>query len=82
MMRKAHWDNEENEEIGMELSEEASETEVSHEEESEDEGPLIKDVLEKPFPENALLNCYLTECRLPKIVCYGLPADNYFEINA
>ena len=46
MKRKVDWDDEENEESRMELSEETSETEASDEEDSSDEEPRIKDVLE------------------------------------
>ena len=46
MKRKVDWDDEENEEISMELSEETGETEASNEEDSSDEEPRIKDVLE------------------------------------
>ena len=46
MKRKVDWDDEENEESSMELSEETSETEAFDEEESSDEEPRIKDVLE------------------------------------
>ena len=46
MKRKVDWDYEDNEESGMELSEEASKTEASDEEDSSDEKPRIKDVLE------------------------------------
>ena len=45
MKRKVDWDDEENEEGRMELYEEASDTEAS-EEDSSDEEPSIKDVLE------------------------------------
>jgi len=41
-----HWDDEENEESEMEPFEEASETDVSDEEQSNDEEPRIKDFLE------------------------------------
>ena len=43
---KGSWDDEENEESSMELSEEANETEASDEEDSSDEEPRIKDVLD------------------------------------
>ena len=46
MKRKVDWDDEKNEERRMELSEETSETEASDEEDSSDEEPRIKDVLE------------------------------------
>ena len=46
MKRKVDWDDEENGESRMKLSEEASETEVSDEEDSSDEEPRIKDLLE------------------------------------
>ena len=46
MKRKVDWDDEQNEESSMELSEETSETEASDEEDSSDEEPRIKDVLE------------------------------------
>ena len=42
MKRKVDWDDEENEEIRMELSEEGSETEACDEEDSSDEEPHIK----------------------------------------
>ena len=44
--RKVDWDDEENEQSSMELSEETSEREASDEEDSSDEEPRIKDVLE------------------------------------
>ena len=46
MKRKVDWDDEENEQSSMELSEETSETEASDEEDSSEEEPRIKDVLE------------------------------------
>ena len=46
MKRKVDWDDEENEESRIELSEETSETEAYDEEDSSDEEPRIKDVLE------------------------------------
>ena len=46
MKRKVDWDDEENDESKMELSEETSETEASNEEDSSDEESRIKDVLE------------------------------------
>ena len=45
MKRKVHWDDEENGESKMESFEEASETDVSDDEHSNDEEPRIKDVL-------------------------------------
>ena len=45
MKRKADWDDEENEESRMELSEEGSETEASDEENSSDEEPRIKNLI-------------------------------------
>ena len=50
MKRKVDWDDEENEQSSMELSEETSETEASDEEDSSDEEPRIKDVL---IPDSA-----------------------------
>ena len=46
MKRKVHWDDEENGESEMEPFEEASETDVSDDEQNNDEEPRIKDVLE------------------------------------
>ena len=46
MKRKVDWDDEENEQSSMKLSEETSETEASDEEDSSDEEPRVKDVLE------------------------------------
>ena len=46
MKRKVHWDDEENGESEMEPFEEASETDVSDDEHSNDEEQRIKDVLE------------------------------------
>ena len=46
MKQKIHWDDKENEESEMEPFEEASETDVSDDEQSNDEEPRIKDVLE------------------------------------
>ena len=46
MKRTVHWDDEENEESEMEPFEEASETDVSDDEQNNDEEPRIKDVLE------------------------------------
>ena len=46
MKRKVDWDDEENEESRIELSEEARDTEASDQEDSSDEEPRIKDVLE------------------------------------
>ena len=46
MKRKVDWDDEENEESRMDLTEEASDTEASNQEDSSDEEPHIKDVLE------------------------------------
>ena len=46
MKRKVDWEDGENEESSMELSEETSETEASNDEDSSDEEPRIKDVLE------------------------------------
>ena len=46
MKRKVDWDEEENEQSSMELSEETSETEASDEQDSSEEEPRIKDVLE------------------------------------
>ena len=46
MKRNVDWDDEENEESSMELSEETSETEFPDEEDSSDVEPHIKDVLE------------------------------------
>ena len=46
MKRMVHWDDEENKESEMEPFEEAGETDVSDDEESNDEEPRIKDVLE------------------------------------
>ena len=46
MKRKVDWDDEENEQSSIELSEETSETEAFDEEESSEEEPRIKDVLE------------------------------------
>ena len=46
MKRKVDWDDEENEESRMKLSQEASDTEACDEEDSSDEEPRIKDVLE------------------------------------
>ena len=79
MKRKVHWDDEENEESSIELSEETSETEAFDEEDSSDEEIRIKDVLEN-LSQTVLLTCY-TVWPLPKIFCSGLPAGNYFEIN-
>ena len=45
MKRKVHWDDEENGESEMDPFEEASETDVSDDEHSNDEEPRIKDVL-------------------------------------
>ena len=45
MKRKVHWDDEENGESEMESFEEARETDVSDDEQSNDEEPRIKDVL-------------------------------------
>ena len=46
MKRMIHWDDEENGESEIEPFEEASETDVSDDEQSNDEEPRIKDVLE------------------------------------
>ena len=46
MKRMVHWDEEENEESKIDPFEEASETDVSDDEQSNDEEPRIKDVLE------------------------------------
>ena len=46
MKRKVHWDDEENGESEMKPLEEASETDVSDDKQSNDEEPRIKDVLE------------------------------------
>ena len=46
MKRKVHWDDEEIGEGEMEPFEEAGETDVSEDEQSDDEEPRIKDVLE------------------------------------
>ena len=46
MKRKVHWDDEENGESEMEPFEEVSETDVSDDEQNNDEEPRIKDVLE------------------------------------
>ena len=46
MKRKVDWDDEENGESDIEPFEEASETDVSDDEQSNDEEPRIKDVLE------------------------------------
>ena len=46
MKRMVHWDHEENGESETEPFEEASETDVSDDEQSNDEEPRIKDVLE------------------------------------
>ena len=46
MKRKVHWDDEEIGEDEMEPFEEAGETDVSEDEQSDDEEPQIKDVLE------------------------------------
>ena len=46
MKRKVHWDDEEIGESEMEPFEEASETDVSDDEQNNDEEPRIKDVLE------------------------------------
>ena len=45
MKRKVHWDDEENGECEMDPFEEASESDVSDDEHSNDEEPRIKDVL-------------------------------------
>ena len=45
MKRKVHWDDEENGESEMDPFEEASETDISDDEYSNDEEPRIKDVL-------------------------------------
>jgi len=45
MKRKVDWDDEENGESEMEPFEEASETDISDDEQSNDEEPRIKDVL-------------------------------------
>ena len=83
MKRKVDWDDEENGESEMEPFEEARETDVSDDEQSNDDEPRIKDVLRnlsKQFPENTLLTCY-TAWRLPKISCFGHLADSYSETN-
>ena len=52
--------------------------------ESEDEEPRIKDVLShlsERCQKSVLLICCIV-WSLPKIFFSGLPADNYFEINA
>ena len=46
MKRMVDWDDEENGESEIEPYEEASETEISDDEQSDDEEPRIKDVLE------------------------------------
>ena len=46
MKRKVHWDDEGNGESEMEPFEEASETDVSDDEQNNDDEPRIKDVLE------------------------------------
>ena len=46
MKQKVHWDEEEIGEGKMEPFEEAGETDVSEDEQSDDEEPRIKDVLE------------------------------------
>ena len=46
MKRKVDWDDEENEESGMEVSQEARKTKVSDVNDSSDEEPRIQDVLE------------------------------------
>ena len=45
MKRKVHWDDEENGESEMEPFEEGSETDLSDDQQSNDEEPRIKDVL-------------------------------------
>ena len=81
MKRMVDWDDEENGEI--EPFEEAGETDVSDDEQSNDEEPRIKDVFfsQNPFPGSALPTCY-TVWLLPKIFCFGPRVGNYFEKTA
>ena len=73
MKRMVDWDDEENGE--REPFEEVSETDVCDDEQSNDEEPRIKDVLEN------LSTCY-TVWLLPKIFCFGPRVGNYFEKTA
>ena len=79
MKRMVDWDDEENGE--REPFEEVSATDVSDDEQSNDEEPRINDVLENlsnSFLESALPTC-CTVWLLPKIFCFGPRVGNYFE---
>ena len=72
MKRNVDWDEEE---------ESYEDTNASEDEESDNEEPRIKDVLEGL--SNSFLDkrppIYCTAWQLPKISCFGHLADNYFE---
>ena len=73
MKRKVDWDEEEESFY--------EDTNASENEESDNEEPRVKDVLEnlsKTVPENALPIYYIA-WRLPKISCFGHLADSYSE---
>ena len=73
MMREVDWDEEEESDY--------EDTNASEDEESDNEEPRIKDVLEglpNSFPDKRL-PIYYTAWRLPKISCFGHLADYYSE---
>ena len=84
MKRKVHWDDEENGESEMEPFEEASETDVSDDEQNNDEEPRIKDVLENlsQSVSRKRASDLLHSIPLPKIFYFGPHVGNYFEKTA
>ena len=75
MKRNVHWDEEEESFY--------EDTNASENEESDNEEPRIKDVLENLSKtvsrERAAEWIYYTAWRLPKISCFGHLADSYSE---